>query len=519
MVKNTLKRLPLGISDFKKIIDGNYIYVDKTHIIHQMIHTGDYYFLSRPRRFGKSLLVSTLDAIFSGKKELFNDLWIVQSDYSWQKYPIISIDFSTIDASTIARLTTSLLKRLNFIAALYNITLALSESVNDSFSELISKLSQKNKVVILIDEYDKPILDYIDQPEEAGMRREVLKNLYSVIKGSDQYLRFVLLTGVSKFAKTSIFSGINNLTDISMNTTYALMLGYTKSELTHYFYNYINQLAEKQGSQFDETIQKLTDDYDGYLFAEHTEHLFNPYSILSCFNENKYKNYWFATGTPTFLIKRIKTGDYPINSLYQPIMAESELDSFEPENIKITALLYQTGYLTITRYNHGTNEYTLDFPNKEVSHSLNLLIASSCTQLSYRTTRTYAARIAQAFAHHNMDDLIFELQSLFNEMPYTVHVEREFDLHIIIFSIFKLIGLEVDPEVTTSLGRADLVVTLPKLIYIIELKFNKSAHEALTQIQDRRYYEKYENMGKKITLLGINFEATNKIVSLEVQAL
>jgi len=514
MEKAKLKQLPLGISTLSTLIDQSMVYVDKTHDIYQMVSTGRYYFLSRPRRFGKSLLVSTLDALFSGKKELFKNLWIGKSDWSWQTHPVIRFDFSSIGHLTAQELQLGIIDQVHAIARMHTIDLSHDQTISGKFATLIQQLAQKNSVVILIDEYDKPILDHIDNLEEAKAQREVLKSLYSVIKGTDQYVRFVLLTGVSKFAKTSIFSGINNLKDISMDKRYATMLGYTQQEVRDYLGNYLERLAQKQKTTYEQAIQKLTTYYNGYQFATDAERVFNPYSVLSCCDESTYKNYWFETGTPTFLVQRIKTGEYALNTLYQPIMSAEELSAFEPENIKITALLYQTGYLTIKQYNQESEDYTLDFPNQEVTRSFNLLIASSFTQLTYRQAKTYAARIAQTFVAQNFTELQHVLQSLFNEMPYTVHVKREFDLQIIIFSIFKLTGLEVEPEVPTSIGRADLVVSFPKHVFVIELKFNKLAQEALEQIQDRRYYEKYENMGKKITLVGIAFDAHEKLVTV-----
>jgi len=528
MAEQKLKKLPLGISTFSEIIQEGYVYVDKTEHIYNMVTGGKYYFISRPRRFGKSLLVSTLAELFSGNKELFRDLWIAQSSYDWPVYPVIRFDFSAIGHRTTADLIINIDVRLDTIARDFKLDVSNYPSIDSKFQEIIIQLSKINKVIILIDEYDKPILDHIDDVKEAKAQREVLKSLYSVIKGSDQYLKFVLLTGVSKFSKTSIFSGINNLLDISMDGRYATLLGYTKKEVENYFVDYLEQLAKNQSGTYVETVRKITDYYDGYQFAEETDRVFNPYSTMACFEASVYRKFWFRTGTPAFLIELIKTGNYPLSALYQPIMSAEELDAFEPNDIKITALLYQAGYLTIKKYHRENDDYTLDFPNHEVASAFNLLLSSTFTQLTYRRSKTYAAKIAQTFICNNMAELQQVLQNFFNEMPYNVHISREFDLQIVIFSVFKLIGIEVDPEVVTSLGRADLVVSLPqpshkasagtaRLVYVIELKFNKSAKEALDQIQDKKYYEKFLNIGKQITLVGINFESETKMVSLESQ--
>ena len=519
MDKKSLKKLPLGISTFSEIIQENYVYVDKTEQIYQMVTGGKYYFISRPRRFGKSLLVSTLAELFSGNKELFKNLWIGHSDYDWQKYPVIRFDFSSISTVSVDELRYDIIGTLEENAADYDVDITKQQTITGKFKALIKRLASKERMVILVDEYDKPILDHVDNPLEARVYREVLKSLYIAIKGSDQYIRFVLLTGVSKFAKTSIFSGINNLRDITLSKFYATLFGYTHQELSDNFQNHLIAQVPAVGETVSSVIQNMRWQYDGYQFFQNCEPVFNPYSVLTSLTENALENYWFATGTPTFLIELLKTGQYSLDHIYQPIMSAHELDAFEPDAIKISALLYQTGYLTIIDYDRNAKMYTLDFPNHEVASAFNLLVSTSFTQLTENQTKTYAAHILKTFIHQDMTELQAVLQNFFNEMPYNVHIRREFDLHIIIFSVFKLIGIEVDPEVVTSLGRADLVVSLQKLVYVIELEFNGSAAQALEQIKDKKYYEKYENTGKQITLVGINFDESTKTVSLESQTI
>lgn len=517
MNEKKLKRLPLGMSTFSDLIQDDYIYVDKTRDIYQMITSGKYYFLSRPRRFGKSLLIATLEALFSGKKELFANLWIDKSDWTWQTHPVVRFDFSTISHLTSQELQLGIIDQINITARQHGIDLTNEQTLGGKFKTLIMQLAQKNKVIILIDEYDKPILDHIDNLQEAKAQREVLKSLYSGIKGADQYLRFVLLTGVSKFAQTSIFSGINNLTDISMDARYATMLGYTHKEIEIYLHAHLGRLAEKQKISYEEAIKQLTDYYDGYQFVENAERVFNPYSVLLCCDKEQYKNYWFASGTPTFLITVLQKNDYDLQDVTNPTLNESNLGSFEPDNIPLSSLLFQTGYLTIKAYDPKNSNYTLGIPNREVNAGLTTNLVDAFTQLPANKSIQYARKLIHAFANENMIELQEKLQEFFNRMPYTVHIKTEQQLQFVLYAIFALIGVAVDPEVTTSIGRADLVVSLPQLVYIIELKFNKSTQEALTQIQDKRYYEKYENTGKKITLLGINFKATEKIISLESQ--
>ena len=515
MDEKNLKKLPLGLSDFRKIITGDYVYVDKTQLIHQMITGGEYYFISRPRRFGKSLLVSTLAELFSGNKELFKNLWIGSSDYDWPQYPVIRFDFSAIGHRTTTEFIANMHAWLDGIVHDKNINVSSNLPIDSKFREIIVQLSKINKVAILIDEYHKPILDHIDDMQEAKEQREILKSLYSVIKGSDQYLRFVLLTGVSKFSKTSVFSGINNLYDISLSEKYAILFGYTEQELYKNFVEHLEQFVPVYGTTIGHVVTRLRDQYDGYSFSRNAEQVFNPYSVLTCLTEKKLGNYWFASGTPTVLIRLIQQQDYDIDTITHPVVNETSLDAFEPDDIELAALLFQTGYLTIKNFDSKTSNYTLGVPNREVHNGLTIQLADVFTGLQANKSIQYARIIARAFIHNDMEELAHKLQEFFNKMPYTVHIKSESQLQFVLYAIFALIGVTVDPEVVTSLGRADLIVTFPKLVYVIELKFNGSAAAALAQIQDKKYCEKYENTGKQIMLVGINFDEPTKTVSLE----
>lgn len=519
MTEKKLKHLPLGISTFAEIIQKNYIYVDKTKHIFHLITGGKYYFLSRPRRFGKSLLVSTLGELFAENRDLFKYLWIGQNNYDWQQHPIIKIDFSGIDYSENERLEQSLKNCLRTIAQHYNVRLTKTESAKDLFGNLIDQLSHKNSVVLLIDEYDKPIIDNMHNLKKAEEQRTILQNFYSTIKAKDAHLRFVLLTGVSKFAKTSIFSGLNNLEDITLDGDYATLLGYTEAELVTYFSPHIELLAHKIGRSFSQTLDELRDNYDGYLFASQSTRVFNPYSILSSLKKKALAYYWFESGTPTFLIKLLQKNDYDLESITNPTLNEGSLGNFEPESIPLPSLLLQTGYLTIKERDPRTNNYTLCIPNKEVRNGLTLQLADAFTLLPANKSIQHARVLMQAFSQNDMADLHRKLQDFFNRMPYTIHIQNEHELQFVLYAIFALIGVTVDPEVTTSLGRADLVVSLPKHVYIIELKFNQPAHKALQQIQEKRYYEKYINSSQYITLLGIGFDKQTKTISLEWQHL
>lgn len=327
----------------------------------------------------------------------------------------------------------------------------------------------------------------------------------------------MFLTGVSKFSKTSIFSGINNLTDITIDERYANMLGYTHKELKCSFDGYLNELAYARGKGVPETIADVTEYYDGYMFCEKTEKVFNPYSVMRCFGTKKLNNYWFETGTPTFLIQLLQKNQYDLESITEPTLNEGSLGSFEPDKVPLSSLLLQTGYLTIKAYDQNTHNYTLGIPNKEVYNGLTLQLVDAYTLLPPDKSVQYARAITHAFMAKNIKELQDKLQEFFNRAPYVVQIAEESQLQFVLYSIFALMGVMVNPEVMTSRGRADLIVELPKLVYIIELKFDGTAKKALEQINEKQYYKKFIGTDKQIVLLGINFEHKTKRISLAAQ--
>ena len=367
-----MKNLPLSIQTFRDFIDEDYIYVDKTKQIHDLFATGGkYYFLSRPRRFGKSLLISTLAEIFSGNKELFKGLWIYDK-IEWIQHPVVHLDLSKLTFKTPEMLENALDIRIEKIATDYNVHLDHGLFLKEKFGQLLEKLSQKQKVVILVDEYDKPITEHMeaDNIEIAKNIRKVLKNFLGVIKGSDAFLRFVFITGVSKFSRASIFSDLNNLVDITLMDNFADILGYTEAELAHYFAPYIEQMAEKQGISKGYLAETIRNWYNGYSWdGEHF--VYNPFSILNLLNANRFRNFWFISGTPTFLIQLIKLNKSEITEFENLTVENYTFDSYDIENIDIVALLFQTGYLTIKKITIEDEEetYHLSYPNKEVRDS------------------------------------------------------------------------------------------------------------------------------------------------------
>ncbi len=376
-----MKKLPIGIQTFSKIIKGNYLYVDKTQQIAELIESGEYLFLSRPRRFGKSLLISTLSEIFSGNQELFQGLYIYDK-IEWQSYPVILIDFNKISYTNDKIFEASLLSFLDKIAAKYDIELS-NTFIKDKFGELIEKISEKTqqKVVVLIDEYDKPIVEHIDDIEKATKNREVMRDFFGVLKSSDPFLRFVFLTGVSKFSSVSIFSELNNIRDITFSKQFATLLGYTQTELEANFDSYIQDLGTVLEIKKPQLLTKIKTWYNGYSWNA-KDKMYNPFSILNLFMDQQFDNYWFATGTPTFLMKLIKKIELDTTEFENKKVSEILFDSYNLENLNIFALLFQTGYLTITEINQKsrTIQYILNYPNFEVKQAFMTFLFSSFTK-------------------------------------------------------------------------------------------------------------------------------------------
>jgi hypothetical protein len=373
-----IKKLPIDVSNFKTMIEDDYVYVDKTRHIHQLITQGRFYFLSRPRRFGKSLLVSTLKEIFLANKKLFETSWIGSSNYVWHKHPVIHLDFSSISHNDAENLRTNLIIRLKSIAVDYGVIVDGAHDPESIFYDLVKKLSLTGKVVVLIDEYDYPILKHITNTPLALEMQEVLRGFYTSIKGLDEYLKFVLLTGVTKFSRTSIFSGLNNLNDISLDLEGATLLGYTEHEIERYFTEHINYFAEKQKTSVNVIMKNMKIWYNGYRFSGNSvvEKIYNPFSVLYYLHKQQRKNYWFASGTPTFLVSLLKKNYYhkAIESFDRVTMTEDSLISFDISgDIPLNTLLFQTGYLTIKSYDARHAMYTLACPNQEVRISLTTL--------------------------------------------------------------------------------------------------------------------------------------------------
>jgi len=504
-----MKKLPIGIQTFSEIVQEDYLYIDKTETIYHLITSGKVYFLSRPRRFGKSLLLSTLEAIFKGKKELFKGLWIYDQSFEWKEHPVIRIDFSKKHIENSAELKEFIKLELQDIAEYYHITL-VREHYDDIFAELLKKLAQTGKVVLLVDEYDKPILDHITDIETAKEIQETLKSFYTVIKASDEYLKFIFLTGVSKFSKVGVFSGLNNLNDITMDESFSQLLGYTQEELESNFAEWIIQLAEKQKMTVDEVLAMMKKWYNGYRFSKAQSYVYNPFSTLLLFNKNDFENYWFESGTPTFLIDLITTSQFDVPILQHLTVGQQAFASYEIGNLSPIALLYQTGYLTIKE--HEGRLYTLGFPNLEVEDSFLNYLSEAYSQVPKELTENYLDKLIRAINSADMAVFFETLKVFFANIPYTLNISLEKHYQTIFYIIFTLLGLRIQAEVVTNKGRIDIVIELADSVYLFEFKLNGTKEQALEQIKRNDYSQKYQGTSKQVILVGVEFDKVTRNV-------
>ncbi len=509
-----IQKIPIGIQDFRKIRENDFLYVDKTPYIQKLTSQPGAYFLSRPRRFGKSITIATLQELYSGSRELFKGLWI-EDKWDWgRKHPVIRISFKDINFEQ-RGLESPLAERIEEIAAQYGIALNRLEA-RDRFRELIAALSATAKVVVLIDEYDAPITHYLGQNLPLAIEnRDFLRGFYSVLKEADHLLEFVFLTGVSKFSKVGIFSGLNNLQDISFHPEYATMLGYSQEELEANFEEHIRAVAKKMGLGREEFMAQLRHWYNGYRFEENAPTVYNPVSLNSFFSVGKFENFWFETGTPSFLINLLREqGLYAFD--LEP-KSQIEFGSFELDNLHPYGLLYQTGYLTI-RYRDEYGLYHLDYPNHEVRNSMLAYLLDAFGGVRRGGGIVLAIQMEQAFMAHDIAKVIRILQGMFKGLPYQLREKQpERFYHAAVHLIFAYMGLRVHSEVCTSDGRADAVVETPEKVYVLEFKLDQGADVALTQIREKRYHEAFWKLGKPLVGVGVSFSsATGNIVEWEM---
>ena len=510
-----IRQYPLGIQTFSEIINKKMLYIDKTAYIYNIAASGKYFFLGRPRRFGKSLLVSTMQSYFEGKKQLFRGLAIEKLESEWTEYPVLHFDMSGGKHMDAEQFEQYLGYRLEEEEKKWGIAIHVN-GANNRLIELINTAYDKTgkQVVVLVDEYDAPMLDVVHETDCLDKLRNTMRNFYSPLKYCEPKLRFVFLTGITKFSQMSIFSELNNIKNISMDNEYAAICGITEEEMLTQMSDDIDALAQAQGIGREEAISKLKDNYDGYHFSAKSPDMFNPYSLLNCFADNEFNDYWFSSGTPTYLLNMMRKYEVMPTDVITRVEADaSEFDAPTENMATIMPLLYQSGYITIKDYNRAYNYYTLDVPNKEVKVGLTkALIPSYVTRNTLATTNT-ARRIAQALDKRDMDGALRLLQTFLGTIPYCENTNYEGHYQQLLFVVFSLLtDFLVDVEVHTPNGRVDIVLLTRTDLYLIELKLNKTAQEAMRQIDLKDYRQRFALCGKPVTKVGINFDAEKKTI-------
>ena len=513
----TTKKYPLGIQTFSEIKRGNYLYADKTAYVYKLAHYAKYHFLSRPRRFGKSLFVTTLQAYFEGRKELFEGLEIMQLEQEWTAYPVIHIDLSMGKYFRLKNLHAVLDAVLQGYEKQYG--LSVDEDMADVYSVRVKNLidaaySQTGKqVVVLIDEYDAPMHDAMGNEQLQKEIKEVTRDFMSPLKLQEAKLRFVFITGISKFSQLSIFSELNNLKILTLKDEYSSCCGITKSELTQYFREGIEEMAEHNGLTYEETLQQLKQHYDGYHFSINSEDIFNPYSIINALDDKEFNSYWFTSGTPTFLIELMQQKNLDMMDL-NDIWARAKRFDVPTEMITDPVpVLFQSGYLTIKGYDKQLDMYYLSFPNQEVrqgfSESLCQYYAPS--EVGELDAIVYAYK-KNVLVNDDMGAFMPHLKAFYDKFPYTIINNNERHYQAVMFTIFTMLGEDVKVEHATSDGRIDLVLKTDKSIFIFELKYKKSADNAMAQISDKNYAKAFADDGRKVVKVGINFSEDQRSI-------
>lgn len=506
-----MQKLPLGIQTFSEIRNQNYLYVDKTEGIFRMIDSGKYFFFSRPRRFGKSLLLDTLHEIFEGNKALFKDLWI-ENKIDWKRYPVVRIDFGRIvskDGDLIEALLNEILKNAQRLDVSVSNTLSPSIAFGDLLNNICEKYG-KNSIVLLIDEYDKALVDFIDDAELFNYNRDILRGFYTNIKSYDACIKFTLLTGVSKIGKMSLFSGLNNINDISLDIEYANMCGISQEELESNFNEHIDNFAKIEAKERIELLELLKKWYNGYSWNGQTT-LYNPYSLLNVFQKNVFQNYWFDTGTPSLLITMVNQNQRLFDTFKNYVIGDSwSMSSFDPQSNDDIGLMFQTGYLTIKEREKnmdGIPSYKLGFPNQEVEYSFaKYLLAEYITVAPERLTNDLSYPMRNALNENDLETFTNCIKVAFSKIPHHLFIEKEAFYHSMLLMLMMTSGIMMRSEEASSKGRSDLVLETNDTIYIFEFKLNQSAQVALKQIKEKGYATPYLTNAKKVVLVGINFK-------------
>ena len=506
-------KYPIGIQDFESLRTNDYTYVDKTSLIYKLANEGKYYFLSRPRRFGKSLLVSTLSAYFSGKRELFKGLEIEQLEEDWKKYPVMHLDLNTdkYDSKEVLE------QRLNLFLSDWEEDYGrnINEvTLSQRFEGIIKRIAIKEgmPVVILVDEYDKPMLQAISNKELQTAYRNTLKAFYGALKSQDKYIRFAFLTGVTKFGKVSVFSDLNNLTDISMDARYQTICGITEKEMHEYFEEGIKFVAENNELTIEETCEKLSKRYDGYHFHQKSEGIYNPFSLLNTFAKGEFGSYWFETGTPTFLVQLLQRDKFYLPDLTEQQVTADFLNSIDSIDESPIPIIYQSGYLTIKDYDKEFQIYTLGFPNEEVEEGFTNFLMPYYMNTGSEGGPMFIRNFVMALRQGKPEAFMKRMQVLFADSDYKIVGDAELYFQNAFYVVTKLLGFYVDVERTISDGRIDMVAKTKDYIYIFEFKYDKDAHTALQQIEDKGYAKPFAADKRKLIKVGVNFSRQHRCI-------
>ena len=505
------KLYPVGIQNFEKIRRNGYCYIDKTALVYQLAKTGSYYFLSRPRRFGKSLLISTLEAYFQGKKELFEGLAIQALEKDWNRYPVLHLDLNTEKYDTLEALERKLDLALSEWESLYGSN-PHEKSLSARFEGTIKRAATKEgeRVVILIDEYDKPMLQAIGDDRLQNEYRSTLKAFYGVLKSMDGYIKFALLTGVTKFGKVSVFSDLNNLEDISWDRNYFDICGITGEELLNNFSEDILELAQANGQTFEQACEQLKADYDGYHFFPFSPGIYNPFSLLNTFKKRQYGSYWFETGTPTYLVELLKLHRYDLYRMVHVKTTSDVLDSIDASSTNPVPVIYQSGYLTIKGYIPEPRIYELGFPNREVEEGFIKFLLPYYTPLHETESGFAIWDFINDVKSGNINGFMERLQSFLADCPYELAKDAELHYQNVLFIVFRLAGLYTQVEYHTSRVRIDLVLQTDSYVYVMEFKLDGSAEQAIAQIKEKQYALPFAGDSRKVYTIGVNFSSETR---------
>lgn len=509
------RKYPLGIQTFENIVKGNYVYVDKTALAYQMVHENKYCFLNRPRRFGKSLLVTMLQAYFEGKRELFEGLAMEHLEHEWFSYPVIHLDISKGKFYDMASLHATLDSLLADYEAKYSLHVEYEKAYNVRLQNIIKAAYAQTgrEAVVLIDEYDAPMHDSMKNSDLQEHIRNAMRNLFSPLKGEERHLRFVFLTGISKFSQLSIFSELNNITNISMLDKYSDICGISRKELVAVFDADIRELATENEMTYDEALSELQHHYDGYHFSGRGEDVYNPYSLFNALASNEFDDYWFSTGTPTFLIELLQEKHLDMLELDDITATADRFDTPTEKIIDPVPVLYQSGYLTIKAYNHRGKIFKLGFPNTEVKKGFsNSLFRYYAPDNLGEKDALYAAYYKCLVEHDDMEAFIPHLQTFYKKFPYTLVNNNERHYQAVFYTCLLMLGADVRAEVPTADGRIDMLLFTKKSIYVFELKSGQSADVAMLQINQKDYAAAFAEDGRKVYKVGINFSADRRSI-------